>query len=210
MMESKQNQRGGRTSDAGRKAILERAAQLFCDHGYEATSMQQVAAACGLTKAGLYHHVESKEALLATIMDYGMDVFDEQVYAQVVDIADPVERLKACMGKNVRLCTRGWSREITVVLHEHATLKSEAGKSIDARKKRYVRFLETSFAEAIERGLLRKVDPTIAAFSFLGMVLWIYKWFRTDGRLSDDQIADGMIDLFFHGLLPRPHTEGTR
>lgn len=192
-----------RSAEAARRAILERAAQLFCDHGYEATSMAQVAAACGLTKAGLYHHVASKEALLATIMDYGMDVFEEQVYAQVVHIADPVERLRTCMGKNVRLCTRGWSREITVILHEHATLKSEAGKHIDARKKRYVRFLEQSFAEAIERGLIRAVDPTVAAFSFLGMVLWIYKWFRSDGRLSDDQLADGMVDLFFHGLLPQ-------
>jgi AcrR family transcriptional regulator len=188
--------------EANKRAILERAAQLICDHGYEATSMQEIAAACGLTKAGLYHHVQSKESLLAQIMDYGMDVFEEQVFSQVASIAHPVERLKTCMGKNIRLCTRGWSREITVILHEHATLKNAAGKHIDARKKRYVRFLEASFAEAALQGLIRPIDPTIAAFSFLGQVLWIYKWWRQDGRLSDDQVADGMIDLFFYGLAP--------
>ena len=41
------------------------------------------------------------------------------------------------------------------------------------------------------------MDPTVGAFSFLGMVLWIYKWFKPDGRLTDEQIADGMVDMLF-------------
>jgi hypothetical protein len=47
---------------------------------------------------------------------------------------------------------------------------------------------------------VRKVDPTVAAYSFLGTVLWVYKWFLPEGKLSDEQVADGMIDLFFKGL----------
>jgi hypothetical protein len=46
------------------------------------------------------------------------------------------------------------------------------------------------------------VNPTVAAFAFLGMVLWIYKWYRKDGSVADTAIARGMADLFFHGLLP--------
>ena len=63
-----------------------------------------------------------------------------------------------------------------------------------------MRFLEDSFAEAVKQGRIRPVQPTVAAFAFLGMVLWIYKWFQPDGRLSDEQVADGMIDLLFTGL----------
>ncbi len=189
-----------------RRHILETAAKLICARGYEATSMQDIAEACGLTKAGLYHHVESKERLLLAIQDYGMDVFEEQVLRHVREIPDPVERLRVCMLRNIRLVTRGWSKEVTIILHEHATLRGPARKHIDARKKRYVRFLESTIAEAVERGQARPVQPTIAAFAFLGMVLWIYKWFRSDGPLSDEAIAAGMVDLFLEGILPRTST----
>lgn len=182
------------------QAILETAAKLICAKGYAATGMQEIAEACGLTKAGLYHYIESKENLLLAIMSYGMDLFEEQVLLQVVGIEDPVERLKACMAKNVTMVTRGWSKEITIILHEHATLTGAAGKQINARKKRYVRFLESSVQEAIDKGLVRPVNPTVAAYSFLGTVLWVYKWFLPEGKLSDEQISDGMIDLFFKGL----------
>ena len=129
-----------------------------------------------------------------------MDVFEERVLSKVQDVVDPVERLRRCMRLNIDLVTRGWSKEVTIILHEHATLHGEAREYIDGRKKRYVRFLEDSFADAVKQGRIRPVQPTVAAFAFLGMVLWIYKWFQPDGRLSDEQVADGMIDLLFTGL----------
>jgi AcrR family transcriptional regulator len=185
------------------RLILERAARVICRQGFEATSMQEIALACGLTKAGLYHHVKTKDALLLAIMHYGMDLFEELVIERVSGIADPLARLRATMARNVELVTQDSSKEVTIILHEHQTLTGDARREINARKKRYVRFLEGSFREAIERGQVRPVDPSLAAFSFLGVVLWTYKWYRADGRISPAQLADGMIDLFFEGLLPR-------
>src|SRR5207237_1396473 len=146
--------------------------------------------------------------LLLEIMNYGMDVFEEAVLSQVMPIADPVERLKACMEKNILLVTRGWSKEVTVILHEHTTLTGEARGQINARKKRYVRFLESSFAEAVREGRIRPVNPKVAAFAFLGMVLWIYKWFRPDGAVGEEELAREMQDLFFGGL--EIHRRGAR
>ena len=185
------------------REILEHAARLIFKHGYEATSMQEIAESCGLTKAGLYHHIKTKEALLLAIMHYGMDLFEEMVVNKVVDIADPLTRLRECMARNIELVTHDTSKEVTIILHEHQTLTGDAQREINARKKRYVEFLEKSFRDAIERGQVRPVDPTLAAFSFLGMVLWIYKWYRADGKLSPREVSDGMIDLFFEGLMPR-------
>jgi TetR/AcrR family transcriptional regulator, cholesterol catabolism regulator len=184
------------------QAILEKAAQVICARGYEGASMQDIAEACSITKAGLYHHIETKEKLLLAIMNYGMDLFEEQVIAKVIDIADPLERLKACMARNIKLVTSGSSKEVTIILHEHATLTGHARREINGRKKKYVRFLESAFSEAIRRGQIRRVDPTLAAFSFLGSVLWTYKWFRPHRRLSEEQVANGMVDLFFRGLMP--------
>jgi AcrR family transcriptional regulator len=183
--------------------ILEGAARLIFQRGYEATSMQEIAEACGLTKAGLYHHIKTKEALLLAIQHYGMDMFDDMVLAKVADIADPVARLRECMARNIALVTHDASKEVLIILHEHQTLTGTARDEINLRKKRYVRFLEAAFREASERGQIRTVDPTLAAFSFLGVVLWTYKWFRADGKLTPRQLSDGMIDLFFEGLMPR-------
>jgi AcrR family transcriptional regulator len=185
------------------RRILERAARVICQQGFEATSMQQIADACGLTKAGLYHHIKTKDALLLAIMHYGMDLFEEVVLARVSDIADPLARLRATMARNIELVTTDSSKEVTIILHEHQTLTGAAQRELNERKKVYVRFLEDSFREAIERRLIRPVDPTLAAFSLLGVVLWTYKWYRPGGRLAPPQLADGMIDLFFEGLLPR-------
>ena len=182
------------------RTILETAARLIRERGYEGTSMQEIAAACQLTKAGLYHHIQNKEQLLFAIMNYGMDLFENQVLERVKDIADPVERLSACMRRNIELVTRGACKEVIIILHEHATLTGEAREFIDRRKKHYVRFLENTFSEAVKQGRMRPVDPTIVAFSFLGMVLWVYKWFKPDGRLNEDQIADGMVELFLKGV----------
>lgn len=183
-----------------RKKILETAAKVICEKGYEGTSIQDIAEATGLTKAGLYHHIRSKEHLLLEIMNYGMDVFEEQVLDQVMAIADPLERLKSCMEKNILLVTHGWSKEVIIILHEHATLHGQARAQINARKKRYVRFLESSFAEAMRAQRIRRVHPKVAAFAFLGMVLWIYKWFRLDGEISESELVKEMQNVFFGGL----------
>ncbi len=182
------------------RAVFESAARLICQRGYDGTSVQEIADACGMTKAGVYHHIGSKEELLVAIMDYGMDLFDEQLLAPAAKLSNPLEALKFCMTRNITLVTHGANQEITIILHEHATLHGAAGKRINARKKKYVRFLEGAFRDAVAKKLIRQVDPTVAAYGFLGMVLWTYKWFRPDGAQTAEQLAAGMVDLLFTGL----------
>lgn len=195
------------TPQTRRREILETAARLICANGYDATSIQAIADACRLTKPGLYHYIGSKENLLVEIMNYGMDVFEAEVLAKVEGIADPVERLERCMERNIRLVTQARSKEVTVILHEHATLTGEALAQINARKKRYVRFLEEAFGEAMLAGRMRPVHPAVAAFSFLGMVLWIYKWFRADGAVPEERLVREMKEVFFRGMLVAPEGE---
>ncbi|MFN0061636.1 MAG: TetR/AcrR family transcriptional regulator [Myxococcaceae bacterium] len=198
-----------KTGDEGStrtRGILEAAARLICARGYEGTSIQEIADACSLTKAGLYHHIESKEHLLLAIQNYGMDIFETEVLSQVLAIADPVERLRSCMELNIRLVTGGRHKEVLIILHEHDTLTGEARAHVNARKKRYVHVLEDAFREAIAQGRMRHVEPKVAAFAFLGQVLWIYKWYHPGAGLSEEQVVRGMLDLFFTGLLLKaPH-----
>jgi len=182
------------------RRILEQSARLIYQHGFESTSMQQIADACGLTKAGIYHYIKTKEELVVAIMHYGMDLFEEEIYQKVVDIQDPVERLRMAMMRNIKLTLS--RKEVAVILNEPQTLPRAAQRELNARRRQYVTLLETTFREAIERGQIRSIDPTVATFSFLGIILWTPNWYRADGRLSMEQLAAEAFDLFFRGLAP--------
>mgnify|MGYP003694489307 CR=1 FL=1 len=84
------------------------AAQLFRDRGYDATSVSDVARALGMTKAGLYHHFESKEALLFEIMMYGLDrVRDEVIIPARAMCAIPKSACGQLIVRHARIATRG-------------------------------------------------------------------------------------------------------
>jgi TetR/AcrR family transcriptional regulator, cholesterol catabolism regulator len=187
--------------------IYETAARIFCEKGFDKASMGDISSALGLTKAGVYHHIRSKEDLLYRIMSYGMDLFEEKVLNRVLVIEDPLERLRATLRGHVLLVTRDRPKEITVILHESNALKGRSRDRINTRKRRYIRFLETTFRDLVKSGVARKVDPSVAAFAMLGMVNWIYQWYRPGGRLSDEQLADALADLLLQGLL-KPAAEG--
>jgi AcrR family transcriptional regulator len=192
---------GRSTTNPRFRRILEQAARLIHQHGFEATSMQAIADACDLTKAGIYHYIQTKEDLLVAIMHYGMDLFEEEVLEQVVGIADPIERLRQTMARHLRLIET--AKEITIIVNEYQALTRTAQRELNVRRKRYVRLLEDALREAIERQLIRPVDPTVAAFSFLGVVMWTPNWYRPDGRIPLHKLTESAFDMYLKGLLPQ-------
>jgi AcrR family transcriptional regulator len=175
---------------------------VFYEKGYDGASMQDIAEAVGLTKAGLYHHVSSKDMLLFEIMNYGMDILDETVLAKVKQIPDPRERLRQTILGHIDLVVRARDMEITVILHENRSLKGALRKKINARKKAYIEYLEDLIAQVQEQsGLPPKLPAHIAAFAVLGMINWLYQWYHAEGPIKQEEIACAYVDFFFRGLL---------
>jgi len=181
------------------------AARIFYEKGYDGASMQDIAEAVGLTKAGLYHHVGSKDRLLFEIMNYGMDILDETVLARVKDIADPREKLRQTIIGHIDLIVRARDLEITVILHENRSLKGALRKKINARKRKYIDYLEGLIEQVQERASARPaISPPLAAFALLGMINWLYQWFRPEGPTRQNELAETYVDFFFRGLLGSP------
>src|ERR1043166_10271111 len=88
-----------------RVEICRTAAQIFRDRGFDATSVSDVARALGMTKAGLYHYFDSKEALLFEIMNYGLDRVRDEVILKVAGIRDPEERLREMVLRHASIAT---------------------------------------------------------------------------------------------------------
>ncbi len=181
--------------------IYEAAARLFCEQGFGQSSMSDVAAAVDMTKAGVYHHITSKDELLFGIMAYGMDLFEERVFDRVREIRDPLERLRAAIRGHVLLVTRDRPKQVTVVLNEATSVHGDFKSEINRRKRRYIRFLSETFRELIKKDMCRPIDPRVATFALLGMINWIYQWYTPEGRISDTELAEAYIDIFLGGLL---------
>ena len=181
--------------------IYEAAARVFCEHGFGQSSMSDVAAAVDMTKAGIYHHIASKDELLFGIMSYGMDIFEERVLDRVENIRDPLERLRATIRGHLLLVTRDRTKEVTVVLNEAHALHGDYRTRINRRKRRYVRFLNETLRELQRKRLIREIEPRVATFALLGMINWTYHWYTANGRLRDTEVAEAYIDLFLGGLL---------
>jgi len=184
------------------REICRTAARVFYDKGYDGASMQDIAEAVGLTKAGLYHHVRSKDRLLFEIMNYGMDILDEAVISRVRDIADPRERLRQTITGHIDLVVRTRDLEITVILHENRSLKGELRRRINARKQEYIHLLERTIAE-VQAGtsVPPYITPRLAAFALLGMINWLYQWYRPDGPVKEAELTEAYVGFFFRGLL---------
>ena len=188
-----------------RQEILRTAARLFQQRGYDATSMNDVAAALKLSKGGLYHHFQSKDEILYEIMNHAMEITQDRVLNPVRGIADPEERLRALIRLHIEVVLSPRDREITVMLHENHPLPAALRKRINARKKEYIHFLENLMAEVQKqtqqsRPAKGKVTPRAAAFALLGMVNWIYQWHKPEGSLQAQNLVPQFTDLIFGGI----------
>jgi AcrR family transcriptional regulator len=188
-----------------RQEILRTAARLFQQRGYDATSMNDVAAALKLSKGGLYHHFQSKDEILFEIMDHAMEITQERVIGPVRGIADPEERLRALIRLHIEVVLSPRDREITVMLHENHPLPPALRKRINVRKKEYVHFLEQLMADVQNKvrpanAGRAKVSPRAAAFALLGMINWIYQWYKPEGDLQAQNLIPQFTELIFGGI----------
>jgi AcrR family transcriptional regulator len=197
-------QRQSASSLNSRRAdICRTAARIFRDRGFNATSVSDVARALGMTKAGLYHYFVSKEALLFEIISFGLDQVHDEVIAPVREMGDPEARLRQLVIRHARIVTRAHGAVASLV-DETRALPPPARKKVERRMRVYFDLVRDTLAELKTAGRLRRVDPTVAAFSVLGTILWLPSWFQPDGRLTVEQVADELADIVLGGLLLPP------
>ncbi len=185
-----------------RQEILRTAARLFQQQGYDATSMNDVAAALRLSKGGLYHHFQSKDEILYHIMSHALDITEERVINVVRKIEGAEQRLRTLIRLHIEVVLSAEDREITVMLHENHPLPHGLRRKINARKKDYVYFVENLIADVQrQRGAHTQVTPRAAAFALLGMINWIYQWYKPDGPLTGEALVRQYTDIFFQGAV---------
>jgi AcrR family transcriptional regulator len=186
---------------ARRREIDEVASELFHASGYAATSIRDIARALDIQGASLYAHVASKEDLLWAIVDRAATAFE-----RAADIAaaesrggDAVERLAATVEAHVEVVTADPERS-SVFVTEWRHLSEPRRGTIAARRDAYEARFRDTIADGVSIGVFAATDPAIAATFLLTALNGIATWYRPDGRLGRDRIADHYVELSLRAL----------
>ena len=184
--------------DDQREMILAHAARLFAQRGYPATSMNQVAKACGVSKATIYHYFRDKYALLVSIADSHVSRLQLLVAEVAREAVAPELQLRELILRIVD--------EYADAQDAHRVLTEDV-KFLELEDRERVldkeREVVAGFARAV--GALRP-DLAQAALSkpltmlLFGMVNWMFMWMKPDGKLDHDAMAIVVADLFLGGL----------
>ncbi len=184
--------------DGQREQILAAAAALFARQGYTASTMNQVAAACGVSKATLYHYVRDKHALLAQIARGHV----ERLQALVAEVAG----LGLAPEAHLRVLIERFTAAYASAQHEHRVLTEDV-KFLDVAERDAVvegqRQVVAAFARAVAAVRPDLAEAALAkpmAMLLFGMINWTFTWMRPDGPLTHQALAPIVSALFFGGL----------
>ncbi|NWG25212.1 MAG: TetR/AcrR family transcriptional regulator [Pseudorhodoplanes sp.] len=183
--------------DEKRQAILDHSATLFARNGYDRTSMAEVASACGVSKALLYHYYASKETLLFDILrNHLQDLLDA---TEAVDrTLPPRARLRALVGALLE-AYRDADEDHKIQINELGKLPPAQQRQLKDMERDLVRIFSEAIAAnnpalAANKTLLKPVT-----MSLFGMLNWHYMWFRDHGAISREDYADLATTLLVEG-----------
>jgi len=182
--------------------ILEAAAQIFSKKGFHAASMQDIAEAVHLQKASLYHHVASKQEILLELLNRALDLLIERVTKDCDSPAPPDEKLRRAIRTYLNALSE-YDYLAAVLLLEHRSLEPELRVRHIPRRDRFESIWRDLIQQGVEAGVFHCRSASLAARALLGTMNWTITWYRRDGSLSIEEIADQFADMFLNGLLVR-------
>jgi AcrR family transcriptional regulator len=187
--------------DPRRREELHRVArEVFADRGFETTTLRDIGGRMGLTAGSLYHYIDSKQALLASVMRDLEPPVLRPWSAAVGDAGAATEWLVEVMRTHVEVITADRAG-MTLAMTELNALPDAARALLRDQMRSYRRTIEDFVAAGRTTGVFRSdVDPALAAMAVLGAVNWTSRWLRADGRLSPTRVGEQLADLLLGGL----------
>lgn len=186
--------RQGLAADANRREdLLREAARLFVEKGFGATTTRDIAEAVGMRSGSPFYHFRSKQELLKAAMIEGLEAGYRRLQAASAGLADPAQRLRAMIRAHLGNLLEG-SCHAPMLLYETRSLDAPARAEIAAVSDRYQQMWQATLDELAVSGRLRSSARPLRLLLF-GMLNWTTQWYRPDGGLSLDEIADAAASL---------------
>jgi AcrR family transcriptional regulator len=187
-----------------REEVLDAAAHVFFQKGYDAATTEEIADRLDILKGSLYYYVESKDQLLFEIV---REVMQDALAKQEEAASAPgtaIDRLRAAIVTHVLHLTKNRTRA-AILLHEYRALSEPRRRAVREMLERYTRLIEGLVRSAQKKGSVRKdIDAMVATMTILGAVNWPYRWYSPRGALSAGEIAEQIANILIEGLVSTP------
>jgi TetR/AcrR family transcriptional regulator, cholesterol catabolism regulator len=189
-----------RVSEQKLEVILRHAARVFSEKGYEGASIRDISRSSGVSLAGLYYYVESKQKLLYLIQLCTFKTVLERLEKRLSGVAEPLERLRILIRNHLDYFLRH-PVEMKVLSHEDEALEGDYREEVMELKRRYYDTALGIFEELRRAGLARRLNSRVAVLSLFGMMNWIYTWYRPRLDPGADAMAETIAGMFLHGVM---------
>lgn len=191
-------------SNSRRNDIVRAAAETFYRKGYDATTTQDIAEAVGMLKGSLYYYISAKEDLLYEIIDEVHEVWAKNLERNEIMQGDPLTRIWAFVHNNV-IGNASNLVNSAVFFRDFGALTGRRREHILALRDLHDNSLRELIREGQADGLVRKgLDAKLAATGILTMCNALYHWYRPDGALTPEAVAEAYADLAVAGLAAKP------
>ncbi|HEY1529740.1 MAG TPA: TetR/AcrR family transcriptional regulator [Galbitalea sp.] len=178
--------------------------ELFAEHGYAQTSVQQIVDAAGVTKGALYHYFTSKDDLLFDIYDRLLSMQREHLDAIVARGLDPEQTIRLVCEDVIVTSIEGLADGAVFFRSQHM-LSEKRQREVKKRRREYNDAFEAILGRGRETGVFRTdIPPAILIANFFSDVHYLAQWYSPGGSLTKQQVASELTDLYLAGLLTSP------
>ncbi len=181
-----------------REAVIRESGRIFSRCGYHNASLDDVAKALQVSKGTLYNYVKDKEEILYECLKIALGIGEKAFEVGTREGTDGASKIRITLRNYISVLhdELGACGVITEVDSLKPGHRKEITAIRDDHEARFVAFVEQGMAD----GSLRKVDAKLAVFTIMGAVNSIPRWYSPQGRLTNEEIADGMVDILMGGI----------
>ena len=183
-----------------RDDILEAAAQVFRQKGFHGASMNDIAEAVNLQKASLYHHVSSKQEILFELLDRALELLLERISPITTQSLPADERLRLMIREYLQILAENTDLS-AVLLFEHRSLEGKQHARHVPNRDKFEALWRTVLTDGVRTKKFVCDNIPLTTRALLGITNWTITWYRPNGDLSVDEIADQYSNLLLNGLL---------
>jgi len=188
------------------KEILDVAARLFAQWGYEATTADAIASEVNLTKSALYTYIGSKEEIAVRLLESVIEQLLREADDIAVEMRSPEDRLCQFIVRHVVVVGHHPASSL-LFLHSEHMLSPETYPQLYRSRDRYEQYVRQWIQEGIDQGVFRIADAKIAGFMLLGSLNWVIRWFSPKGPRPSEVIGEEYAAMLL-GALMHPEMRG--
>ena len=186
--------------DGVRELLISTATDLFSKKRYLDTSIREIGEAAKVNPSLVYHYFKNKEEILFTIIErFSIHLINSLQEVQTKE-TDPVEGLKKMIFRHLSL-NNELRKEVKITLEENTLLKGKWRIEVKSYQRKIYDLYLDQLKKLEQLNILRQGNLTVITFSIFGVINWFYRWYKEDGQLNNEEIANQMIENIFSGIL---------